>query len=349
MAGFDGMDSGFVAMLQAMFNDAPGYVGITGMGGYRSSAEQKILYDKYLRGEGPLAAKPGQSNHNHGLAADLSYGSNEVKQWVLANAHRYGMAMPLLAQGEDWHIEPGGVRDGSYVGNSSFGGPTQGAADYQITYEDSLGEGTELATLSDALQEQKATGTMGEIHHAMLTESQPRAELKEADVSSMDEIVKVAADQPDRLEPTTLGVPQIVGGVEGGGAAPGPQGAQVAVTGTGIEGVAQAAYNAGFRGDDLITMVAIAGAEGGYDDPGIRNLNYDSGDDSWGHWQINVLAGANPQYRGDPRLTTTEGNAQLARTLWDSSGFQPWSAWKNGLHTKFMGAARTAVNGLNLR
>ena len=347
MAGFDGIDSGFAASMQAMMNDAPGYLGITGMGGYRSSAEQQILYDKYLRGEGPLAAKPGSSNHNHGLAIDLSYGSDEVRQWALANAHRYGLAFPLLAQGEDWHIEPMGLRDGSFVANSSWGG--MGTGEYQITYQDQLGEGSELATLSDALAEQQASGTMGEIHHAMLTESQPRAELKEPSVDNMGEIVQVAADTQDRLPATTLGVPQIVGGAAPPGGAPGPQGQQVAVTGGGIEGVAQAAYNAGFRGDDLITMVAIAGAEGGYDDPGIRNLNYGTGDDSWGHWQINVLDGANPQYRGDPRLTTTAGNAQLARTLWDSSGFKPWSAWKNGLHQQYMGAARTAVQGLNLR
>lgn len=38
--------------------------------GKRTFAEQAVLYDKYLKG-GPLAAPPGKSAHNYGLAIDI--------------------------------------------------------------------------------------------------------------------------------------------------------------------------------------------------------------------------------------------------------------------------------------
>lgn len=39
--------------------------------GYRGLDKQNELYQKYLRGEGVLAAKPGYSWHNYGRAVDL--------------------------------------------------------------------------------------------------------------------------------------------------------------------------------------------------------------------------------------------------------------------------------------
>jgi len=40
---------------------------------YRSLRRQRILYDKYLRGEHPFpVAPPGQSLHNYGLAIDMT-------------------------------------------------------------------------------------------------------------------------------------------------------------------------------------------------------------------------------------------------------------------------------------
>lgn len=39
--------------------------------GYRNNDQQNILYQKYLRGEGGIAAKPGYSWHNYGRAVDL--------------------------------------------------------------------------------------------------------------------------------------------------------------------------------------------------------------------------------------------------------------------------------------
>lgn len=71
--------------------------------GYRSYEEQQRLYDAYLRGEGNLAARPGQSNHNHGTAADLRYASDQAREWVHSVARDLGLHFPV--RGENWHVE----------------------------------------------------------------------------------------------------------------------------------------------------------------------------------------------------------------------------------------------------
>lgn len=48
--------------------------------GFRSNLAQQILYEKYLKG-GALAAPPGQSAHNYGLAVDVVLVINGVEQW----------------------------------------------------------------------------------------------------------------------------------------------------------------------------------------------------------------------------------------------------------------------------
>ncbi len=76
--------------------------------GYRSYAEQAALYDKYLHHGGNLAAKPGQSNHNHGEACDVSapdgtpVGAATARKLSLK---KYGLCLPV--PGEKWHVEIG--------------------------------------------------------------------------------------------------------------------------------------------------------------------------------------------------------------------------------------------------
>jgi len=76
--------------------------------GYRSYAEQVKLYALYLAGKGNLAAKPGTSNHNKGLAADVSaadgtpIGGTVARRKVLK---QHGLCLPV--SGELWHVERG--------------------------------------------------------------------------------------------------------------------------------------------------------------------------------------------------------------------------------------------------
>lgn len=70
--------------------------------GYRSLAEQQVLYDRWIRrvpGQAP-AAKPGSSNHNWGLAADGPH-------WGGLNPGLFGLRYPMSY--EPWHVEPMGA------------------------------------------------------------------------------------------------------------------------------------------------------------------------------------------------------------------------------------------------
>lgn len=101
------------------------------------------------------------------------------------------------------------------------------------------------------------------------------------------------------------------------------------------EQVADALYKAGFRGQDLVNMVAIAGRESGYQPAAHRSdqpKSKLSGD--LGLFQIN--------YSNWPTISKTLGltskrqlfdpvvNAKAAKVLFDSGGYRPWAAGPNG-------------------
>lgn len=65
--------------------------------GFRTLAEQKAAYADYQSG-GALAATPGSSNHEFGLAADLQL--TDKQRSMLGE---FGLGLPV--PGEDWHVE----------------------------------------------------------------------------------------------------------------------------------------------------------------------------------------------------------------------------------------------------
>jgi len=77
--------------------------------GYRSNDHQGRLYDAALKKYGSEAAArkwvapPGKSQHNHGGAADLRFGSDEAKAWAHDNAGNFGLNFRM--DYEPWHIE----------------------------------------------------------------------------------------------------------------------------------------------------------------------------------------------------------------------------------------------------
>lgn len=71
--------------------------------GYRSQEEQERLYRSMPPG---MAARPGASMHNYGLAADIqSSQANELQKMGLLQ--KYGLTRPL--SNEPWHIQPQGL------------------------------------------------------------------------------------------------------------------------------------------------------------------------------------------------------------------------------------------------
>jgi len=68
---------------------------------YRSYAQQLYLYEQYISGEGSLAAAPGTSSHEYGIALDLADPS--MRTVVDEIGSRYGWAK-TEASSEWWHV-----------------------------------------------------------------------------------------------------------------------------------------------------------------------------------------------------------------------------------------------------
>lgn len=78
---------------------------------FRTWDEQDSLYDKFLAGTGNLAAKPGFSNHQSGIAVDIIVGASfdsPTYRWLAANAPTFGFintGATFKTQKEPWHWE----------------------------------------------------------------------------------------------------------------------------------------------------------------------------------------------------------------------------------------------------
>lgn len=286
-AGYQGLNGTFAQRLRALLDAAPGPGTIAS--GFRTRDQQAALYAKNPK----LAAKPGHSNHERGLAADLSFADARTKAWVHANAARFGLFFPM--SWEPWHIEPIGARSAS--GEHSDFDPD--AYTIQPTDDD----------------HREAQGSLLGRLFGMILPNVPQASRQSA------------------------------------GAGRGQAGATTAISG-GIEGAAQAAYAAGFRGEALVTMVAIAGAESGFDSQA-HNPNAGTGDNSYGLWQINMLGNLGPERRrqfgisSDDELFDPSVNARAAYLVSGGGGkFSPWSVYKSGAYRKYLAQAREAVRTL---
>jgi len=80
--------------------------------GYRSPERQEQLFREAVKKYGSeeaarkWVAPPGRSNHNRGLASDLSYSSDAAKSWAHQNASKFGLNFRMAH--EPWHVEGGG-------------------------------------------------------------------------------------------------------------------------------------------------------------------------------------------------------------------------------------------------
>lgn len=107
-----GMSPELKTGLAAMLKDAP--EGIEISSGHRSTERQKEIFAAAVKKYGSVeaarkwAAPPGNSFHETGHAADLHFATPAARDWVHANAKKYGLNFPL--SNEPWHIEPMGVR-----------------------------------------------------------------------------------------------------------------------------------------------------------------------------------------------------------------------------------------------
>ena len=77
------------------------YLGIRS--GFRSHEKQTELYQRYRRGWGHPAARPGYSNHQNGRAVDIDIDDYAVYEWLKKHAHKFGFKKTVKR--EAWHWE----------------------------------------------------------------------------------------------------------------------------------------------------------------------------------------------------------------------------------------------------
>lgn len=115
MGWYDGMQDHFAKRLKAMIEASGGRISV--FSGYRSVETQQELWDNALAKYGSedaarqWVAPPGKSNHNHGIAADLGYETDDAQGWAHENAARFGLVFPM--SWEPWHIETAEARGGT--------------------------------------------------------------------------------------------------------------------------------------------------------------------------------------------------------------------------------------------
>jgi hypothetical protein len=154
MPGYEGLNGEFVNRLQSMQNAAQnaGFdVNITS--GFRSVEKQQKLWDAALAkyGDPEIAdnwvARPGKSHHNQGIAADLGFGNSAAREWVHANAARFGLFFPM--DWEPWHIEPLGIQSSSDPG--AYTTPPAGHANPADVIDDPYDIGTQFQNFLGAM------------------------------------------------------------------------------------------------------------------------------------------------------------------------------------------------------
>lgn len=70
---------------------------------FRTMEQQTTLYSKYQQEGAPLAARPGYSKHQAGLAVDISVNDSTVRDWLMTHGFDYGFAQSVRS--EPWHWE----------------------------------------------------------------------------------------------------------------------------------------------------------------------------------------------------------------------------------------------------
>ena len=98
--GSEGLQPFFISRIACLFEAVRGLWIVSG---FRTHAEQAALHAEKPH----LAAPPGHSNHELGLAADLGFPSEHARNEAHAAAPGCGLEFPVSH--EPWHIEPAGL------------------------------------------------------------------------------------------------------------------------------------------------------------------------------------------------------------------------------------------------
>jgi murein DD-endopeptidase MepM/ murein hydrolase activator NlpD len=99
----------------------------------------------------------------------------------------------------------------------------------------------------------------------------------------------------------------------------------------------------------LMTAVGMAESSG---DSGVRNQNAQTGDDSYGLWQINMIGNLGPDrlrrygLRSAEDLKDPETNARVMAQMLSTDGTSAWGAFRDKRYLQYMGEARRIYSQL---
>lgn len=123
------------------------------------------------------------------------------------------------------------------------------------------------------------------------------------------------------------------------------------LTGGGDVDLMSVLRQAGFRGDGLKMAYAIAMAESG-GNARAHNPNVNTGDNSYGLFQINMLGGMGPERRRRYGLSSNSDlfdpltNAKVAFKMSNGGkSWGPWSTYGNGAYRKYYGGSNAKISG----
>lgn len=332
--------------LLAMFRANPN-LGI-GNGWRDSESQRQMFLDRYVpsgdktgvywngkywkRVKGAPAAPPGRSMHEIGLAADL-VGDLD---WLQSNASKFGLKTFAQVNNEPWHVQAAELPNSRREYEES-GAPWGTDGDFEVD-----------ASFTESSSSEHAGGSSSG------GSSTTRGFAADFTGSSIQNIVDAYLASGSfggggrRSRTTRQGASQDIASSASGGAM----------------AAARAAFAAGFRGEDLATIVAIAGRESGWRSDAVNPNTSDRG-----MWQINWSANQSiaksfgAKSIGD--LLDVNLNAKVAYALYQSGGWRPWRGsdsssflggqagwdpngshlWKTDKHMAEARAAASAVSG----
>jgi hypothetical protein len=103
--------------------------------------------------------------------------------------------------------------------------------------------------------------------------------------------------------------------------------------------IASYAYQAGFRGADLVIAVAVAFAESGGNPSAINTTNA-NGSRDYGLWQINSV---HSDLLASGSWSNPADNARMAYSVWKGSGWRAWASYNSGSYRSHLSNATSAV------
>lgn len=238
MSGLDGLDAEFTRRLTAMQAAARSAGFEIGFGSGRRSVEEQIALRK-ANGcpdvwTSPASscriptAIPGRSNHNHGLAMDLTGPDGQTLRrdrhpeafaWLAANMGGFGLHLPV--EGEDWHAE---MTDDDAARGAMTAAQQRGAIGYDVNWTEAGGDPT--ARRDEMLQ--SYLDVMTQAHEQALLSSpaqDPMLGTVEPDMPTTPDMALSGVpglEAPAQIDATAM-APRPTGG-GGGGPVPAPSG-----------------------------------------------------------------------------------------------------------------------------